>query len=357
MQQTLKNMKDSRGITLIEVAITILIGGILLAGTIQFYQHFQQRRAELVTQHRMDVLEKAFSNYAQTRWRLPCPANPNPNVGASPPELLGEERRTGTGEEGCLAINASARGIVPFRTLGIPEQYAIDGFGQYFTYAVSPAFTRDNTVRSAGNNTQNVVHRRFASQINRENIGLLPKAQFCGAVPEIDGRSLSFSDDITMVENQFVGGGGRVFGDGGSGEPDNKRGDSDESYVGPDITLTVEGPPNANFWRDDDPENRTTGLAMALISHGPNKLGAYLVGRGNGTQGQYAVNEMISVQESQTATSGTGGTSAIILFSQTDRFLSEDTFPGIFRGNDDIIRYYTQDQIYAAAGGGSCEYL
>ena len=82
----------------------------------------------------LDVLGDALGRFLRDNGRLPCPAAPN----GSP---LGFERASCTS-------NATLEGVVPFRTLGVAESVALDGYGRYLTYRVAenyPALaTSDN---------------------------------------------------------------------------------------------------------------------------------------------------------------------------------------------------------------------
>ena len=299
---------NDTGYILIDLAMVLVVMGVLLAAAIPFYQGYLQRNAMIQTEKRMDVLAKAFSNYIQVRWRLPCPAAPTVAAGAQ----LGIERGVvigGAAVGSCTGGTANAHGIIPYRTLGIPEQYAKDGYGNFFTYIVSPDFTTDNRLGIAANN----VHIRLVHLVGGNNHALLPRAQFCAPI-------IDTSSDITVTQtgtSMYTGiGGVRTI------------------IVGDIVPRTAANIPNANLNRNPP----VTGLAMAIISHGKNRFGAY---QADGSQFPGAGGD-----EAATA----DNTNRII---QTQGVLSES----VANPYDDIIQFYTQDEIFATAGGGSCEHL
>ncbi len=71
-----------------------------------------------------------LQEYLAQNGRLPCPADV-----LAPPESRGERRF------GCAQTRGGYIGIVPYRTLGLPESVAKDGYGQWMTYVVDPEMT------------------------------------------------------------------------------------------------------------------------------------------------------------------------------------------------------------------------
>lgn len=122
----------ARGFTLIELAITFAIIGLLL-GMVMIpitAQIDQQRISD--TQKQLNLITEAALGFAVTNGRLPCPAaaaTPSTTAGA------GTESRAGTA---C----AITEGVAPWATLGMPET---DAWGRRFTYRITPAFADDAT--------------------------------------------------------------------------------------------------------------------------------------------------------------------------------------------------------------------
>jgi len=201
---------------------------------------------------------------------------------------------------------AVARGIVPYRTLGVPEDFAKDGYGNFFTYVVSPDFTADTLLGP----DPNFVNERLAHLVEQNNYALLPIAQFCAPLNDTGTDVVALQDGAPLYTTVAP--------------------PRDTTNV-PRQNLAT---PDANVER----ENAVTGVSMAIISHGSNGTGAYLAGgvQRVGPQGaaEAATNAIDNVVQMSSDFSTTGANEY-----------------------DDIIKLYTQDEIYAISGGGSCEHL
>ncbi len=303
MQRTINKSRHStgkkqEGYILIELAIVFVVFGLLMATFLPFYEQYKQRNAKIETEKRMEIVAKAFSSFAQMRWRLPCPANSAVAVGTP----LGVERAA------CNANIPDAHGIIPYRTLGLPEQYAKDGYGNFFTYVVSADFTNDNRLGIALDN----VNIRLAHLVGGDNTtgkyALLPRAHFCAPLMDSGG-------DITAQQ------------------------DGANLYAGvardtTNVPRTTNPSPNLN--RADN----VTGIAVALISHGENGNGAY---QSNGLQ----------------SAASAVGTAEELTSNNTNRLVVTESDYANTGANeyDDIVNFYTQDEVYAISGRESCEHL
>ena len=178
------------GMTLIEIAMVVIIAGVMLGAALNLYNKNRDQVALGVTKERMHFIVSALSRYAETNNRIPCPADPSivtARVAVVPP--VGFEKginqptastRPGVGT--CTAI-ADQRGIIPYQTLNIPYEYTKDGWGNYFSYAVSPVFTQATDFADTGivADTTHRVHehcRQPGWVINNYPTNP-PKARFC----------------------------------------------------------------------------------------------------------------------------------------------------------------------------------
>lgn len=138
---------EKRGFTIVETAVVLVIAGVLTAMVIYLLIPMMQAFRLTETREKIAKIEDAIAVYAIDNYRIPCPSLPS-RAAANPP--FGYEDGSGaTGNQipaaGCP--NGS-QGIVPFNTLGLPEDMVRDAWGNHFTYAVSQAFVQNT---AAGN--------------------------------------------------------------------------------------------------------------------------------------------------------------------------------------------------------------
>jgi type II secretory pathway pseudopilin PulG len=119
--------KNYSGYTLVELALCISIVGILMSGFMGGGMKFVDAHKKAETQRRADLAANLLSAYAQTHYRLPCPADPKETVEKA-------------GLENC----AVSSGALPWKELAIPQAVAADAWGNYFVYKPSPALTAQN---------------------------------------------------------------------------------------------------------------------------------------------------------------------------------------------------------------------
>ena len=120
-----------RGFTLVEMAIVLMIVGLLLGGLLPTIssQVEQQRRND--TRKQMDEIQQALIGFVISKGRLPCAAD------GTIPTIPGTSN--GAGQENCAV--AVSKGVLPWATLGVNET---DAWGWRYTYQVTPNWA-DNT--------------------------------------------------------------------------------------------------------------------------------------------------------------------------------------------------------------------
>jgi len=112
------------GFTLVEIAIVLLIVGLMLGGMIAPLQSQLEQRRVSDTQRSLDEAREALIGYAMRNGYLPCPA-----ISA----FDGHEDRN---DSGCN----KRYGYLPWTTLGLSR---LDGWGRVLGYSVTPAFTNN----------------------------------------------------------------------------------------------------------------------------------------------------------------------------------------------------------------------
>ena len=143
-----QNNIKNRAFTLVELAIVILIIGLIAGMGVSTAREMIDAANLTATQNRIDTVEKALLSFWKKNGRMPCPAditlaNSHANYGI---EATGSDTCTG----GAIAANfpaatsfyKAAEGAVPVITLGLPKDFVYDGWGHRIAYAVTPTFTR-----------------------------------------------------------------------------------------------------------------------------------------------------------------------------------------------------------------------
>lgn len=111
------------GFTLVEIAIVLVVVGLLIGGLITPLSTQLEQRRVTDTQRSMDDTRDALIGFAVRNGYLPCPAISAAN---------GLEDRAGD-----RCTNERRAGFLPWATLGMPK---LDSWGRVFIYSVTPEF-------------------------------------------------------------------------------------------------------------------------------------------------------------------------------------------------------------------------
>jgi prepilin-type N-terminal cleavage/methylation domain-containing protein len=130
-------IRSQNGFTFIEMSIVILIVSVLIGMAISFALPIIETSRRLETTQKLTLIKEALAEYAVANNRIPCPASAIKTGNTT----YGFETGNGTALGLAGFRCASNFGMVPFRTLGISENIALDAWRNPITYAVSPAFT------------------------------------------------------------------------------------------------------------------------------------------------------------------------------------------------------------------------
>lgn len=123
------------GFTLVEMAVVLVIIGLVLAGILSTFQAQMSSAKIRETRQSLADIRESLQAFALINGRLPCPADPtlaNTTAGAGLEDLA----VTGL----CQRVN----GVVPWATLGVKE---LDAWGGRFSYSVT-----DSTAAGGGAN-------------------------------------------------------------------------------------------------------------------------------------------------------------------------------------------------------------
>jgi len=300
------------GFTLVEVAISLTVLGLMLAMVTKIALPLMQQNRLAVTQQNMARIVNVLSVYAQRNNRIPCPADADTADVAQP---TGAEVGSGPDGSGVPAVNITVgcaigppdspiafnEGVVPYRTLGLGPNDVLDAKGNYITYHVNANFARNPATEF------NVNAWCRTSSWGSDGINQNPlKARFCCSDMTIPNQEITVQDSNGVSLFPF------------------KR--YNANYLS--INTLYDGPAL------NQASNDITTVIFVLVSHGDAGGGAFLA---NGTRSP--------------ATAGTGT-------AETENMNGDNIFVSALRSNvygdrhyDDIILWRTQDQIYSETGG------
>jgi prepilin-type N-terminal cleavage/methylation domain-containing protein len=373
------------GFTLVEIAVSLMVIGILMgAGMIGWASYIHNFRVER-TQERMDLVMQSLSRYVQTNYRLPCPANPGVTTGLGAGLEGGSNGNCLVADSGTTAsaTYANMQGIVPWRTLGIPQEMTKDAWGRPFTYRPAPNLTV-NMFAEAMRDTADVgtssVHSACLNEVWYES------KDASGAPIHVDRAKALFCCNASPNTNFLA--------ETGTSLPANWRESAvfasgaivpgttiNENTLGADITAPVV---ISNRWAEDSStaaarmgqfnynpltspmtrkasQGRTSGVGVTLISHGGDGFLAFITGRGaqnrsmadvvaSGTANLRVANiaqdEVLNVWPPQVS-SGT-------VFNPKVGAGRSDITGRLTGASDDMVTYARTDQIYGFLGDATC---
>jgi prepilin-type N-terminal cleavage/methylation domain-containing protein len=145
-------MKRQAGFTLIEIAMVMLIIGLVLSTVVGMSVALIKSSRITATKQRMDLAKTALINFIAHNNRLPCPAVPTlpPLTAGLPTPGYGAEAVTSL--PGVLPVVCNVAlanvvvapvftGILPWASLGLTDENAADGYYNRFTYRVAQSAT------------------------------------------------------------------------------------------------------------------------------------------------------------------------------------------------------------------------
>lgn len=320
--------RTRRGFTLIEIAVFMIVVGALTAAAVSFAIPTIKSARIIETQSKLRNIQTALHAYVMTNYRLPCAAFPNRTPAAFPNDPpFGFERGSGPNGDQIPANCAfgDSSGVVPFATLGLSEEDVVDGWGNFISYHVSPAFSRD-----PADDTLSVfaqcrtadwmyeVGTDFTQLRNRSPV----KARFC-----CPGNNPAPNTDWVIVDENNT----PALAGAGAGAAFTSRSGNGALYATADTSYPNPMVPNSFVPATD----KATGIAFVLVSHGESNGGAFNVRTGN----RFPFREAVNFDSEN---------------DSGDRVLVKPTQPSIRAGgalvSDDQIIWDTQETIMSAIG-------
>jgi prepilin-type N-terminal cleavage/methylation domain-containing protein len=129
----------ARGFTLIEIVVVLFILGVVVAMAAAVTNALTASQRLSTTTTRMAAVDTAIVQFVMQQKRLPCPADGalDSTAGSAGVEAV-PDATTGCPDE--------TRGVVPWRTLGLSETDATDGWNRRFTYRVQATLAADKAL-------------------------------------------------------------------------------------------------------------------------------------------------------------------------------------------------------------------
>ena len=128
----------SRGFTLIEVVVVLLIFGVVMAMAAVITRGVVAAQKRSLTATRIAAVDAALVQFVLQQKRLPCPADGR---------LLSSDNNAGI-EGGRDAVTGCTgtlqHGVLPWRTLALTETDATDGWDRRLTFRLDPVLGADN---------------------------------------------------------------------------------------------------------------------------------------------------------------------------------------------------------------------
>ncbi|MCD6036059.1 MAG: hypothetical protein K0R63_1800 [Rickettsiales bacterium] len=138
------NTLQSRGFSLVELSAVLVIISVILGSAISIAVNQDDPVKLTQTQMKMQAIEEALAGFVAINRRLPCPASGTLALNHA---SFGLEQKAGvTCDDTSPYYTTSGRvvgGVVPIRTLQLPDSFMLDGWGNRITYAVNGYMARD----------------------------------------------------------------------------------------------------------------------------------------------------------------------------------------------------------------------
>ncbi len=135
------------GFTLAEMAVVVVIAGILLVAGVKILNSQMDRASYSATKSKQEAIKQSLITYLGNNKRLPCPDTRNGNgpgtlsfSTTTPPDGT-ENRATANDTTSNCAANF---GLLPYATLGLARDLAMDGWSNLFSYQLSTTPTPSN---------------------------------------------------------------------------------------------------------------------------------------------------------------------------------------------------------------------
>lgn len=186
-----------RGFTLVEMAVVLVIIGLMFGGLLMpLSAQVDQRNYSETRQHMNDIRE-ALIGYGLAHGYLPCPTSSTSN---------GAEERTGS-------TCTNRAGFLPWAELGVPK---LDAWGHLYRYSVSPAYAALTKISLTTSGDITIKTRDSSgSLVNLTNSGVIPATVVSfgknGVLGNTNDGSLISNSSTTNIDEVTNGSGTTTF--------------------------------------------------------------------------------------------------------------------------------------------------
>lgn len=134
--------KSAAGFTMVEISVVLLILGLLSYFSSTLFLTYFKKLTLQETESKITEIVAAINEFVEINGRYPCVAQPflltnNANFGFEIGADGVNDCTTAPNANGTLQNGGVRIGAVPIRTIGLPDDYSYDAWGNRFTYAVT----------------------------------------------------------------------------------------------------------------------------------------------------------------------------------------------------------------------------
>ena len=136
---TTRNKCNREGFSLLQIATVLMVGTVVLISILPGGDAGDNNQKNITNAQKLDKIEDAMSAFMAVNGRRPCPADGQYDVSSANFGLEAANHGNCTGGTPAAPLgpnNNVVGGVIPTKTLGLPDDYAFDAWSRRFTYVV-----------------------------------------------------------------------------------------------------------------------------------------------------------------------------------------------------------------------------